>query len=222
MSASSSSIGSGALSSAGAGASLGTAIMPGWGTVIGAAIGAVVGAVGGAFTGNKTTKAVKYQRMAKAIQAEREENATYAQYLQYIREARVARAQSLQSAVNAGVASSSLSQGAASSIGSQISYTTQYLAEDYRLNKLYNRYMELAGKNATNAETYKGIHSALDTAVSTAAMAYGLYSGAAVGENPLLDPSQARNIALAEVPNGAQGVAYGTFTPNPGVISFGG
>ena len=181
MSATSSAISQGALGSAGAGASMGMAVGGFPGAVVGAIIGGVVGAIGGVFTGNKASKAVKYQRMAKAIQAEREVNATYAQYLQYIREARVARAQSLQSAANAGVASSSLAQGATSSIGSQIAYTTQFTAEDYRLNKLYNRYMELAGKNAANAENYRGIHSALDTAVSTVAMAYGMYNTGTAG-----------------------------------------
>ena len=181
MSATSSAIGQGALSSAGAGAAMGMAVGGPVGAVVWALIGAAVGSIGGAFTGNKASKAVKYQRMAKAVQAEREENATYAQYLQYIREARIARAQALQSAANAGVAGSSLAQGAVSSIGSQIGYTTQYTAEDWRLNKLYNRYMELAGKNAAKAEEFQGYHQTLNTAVSTIAMAYGMYNTGAAG-----------------------------------------
>ena len=164
----SSSVASGTLSSAGAGASLGTAIYPGIGTAIGAVVGAVVGAVGGSLTGNKAAKAVKYQRMAKAVQKEREENTTYAQYLQYIREARIARAQSVQAAANAGVGLSSLSEGAVANIGSQVAFTTQYAAEDWRLNKLYNRYVELSGKNAANAEKFGAMHSALDSVVSSA------------------------------------------------------
>lgn len=175
----SSSITSGTLSSAGAGAALGTAIAPGIGTAIGAIVGGVVGAVGGALTGSKASKAKKYARMAAAVKEEREENSAYDQYLQYIRQARIARAQSVQAAANTNVGGSSLFTGAVSGQGSQVAYSTQYSAEDWRLNSLYNTYMRLAQKNSGKAEEFAGIHKAVDTTVAAVASVYGMANAGA-------------------------------------------
>lgn len=184
MSESSSAITSGTLSSAGAGAAMGMAVGGPIGALIGAGIGAIVGSVGGALTGNKASKAKKYLRKAQAVKVEREENSAYDNYLQYIREARIARAQTVQAAANRGVGTSSLFGGGVSGISSQVAYTTQYAAEDWRLNQLYNHYMELAQKNAAKAEDFAGYHQALNTAVSTVAMVAGA-AGSFSGSTPL-------------------------------------
>lgn len=150
-----SSVVSGIASGAASGAAAGSV-----GGFYGAVIGAVVGAIGGAFGGSKQDKAKKYLKKAAGVQREREENAIYANYLQYIRNARIKRAQTVQAASVSGLGSSSLFQGAVSSLGSQVAYSTRYTAEDYRLALEYSRYLEKAGKQSAQAQDINALTQA--------------------------------------------------------------
>jgi hypothetical protein len=208
------------------GAQLGTSIYPGWGTVIGAAVGAIVGSISGRITGRKAVKAKEYERKAKAIKKDREENAVYNQYLSYMRQARIARAQSIQSSVNAGIGSSSLTSGAVAGLASQVAYGTQYTAEDWRLNSLYNEYLRLANKNANKASEINSYFRMMDSLVSAAGSAISAYnSGTSMPQNggqyDLTDSQTAFQIAANESPNYSSGFAYGTFTTTPGVYTYG-
>lgn len=127
---------------AASGAAAGSVFGP-WGTAIGAAVGGTIGL----FSGKKARKAKKYQRMAQAVQKEREQNAADAQFLQMVREARYNRAGSLQAGISAGIETSSLATSALSSIGSQAGYNMNYFQNDRRLFALYSQYMERAGAN---------------------------------------------------------------------------
>ena len=206
-------IATGAFSGAASGAAAGSVAGP-WGAVI----GGVIGLVGGIFGGSKAKKAKKYAKKAAAVQQEREENALYNSYLQYIREARISRAQSVQAAANANVESSSLLAGAVSSMGSQMAYTTRYTAEDYRLASLYNYYMQKAGKSSAQSSNIMSVTSALTGVIGAVGSLFGGEGG--TKENPLTTTEGSLSIALAEAPQGAQGIAYGTFTPNPGVLQL--
>ena len=132
--------------------------------LIGAAVGAAVGGIAGSLgLGNKGKK---YKKRAQAVQKEREGNAQEADYLQLIRQARMARSGSLAAATTYGLATSSLSSSALSSIGSQSQYSVQYTANDQRLVELYNKYMKKAGSYAKAAQTTL-------TAVQLTSMALG-------------------------------------------------
>lgn len=124
----------------------------------GAAIGGAVGGIMGGIMGKKAKKAKKYQRMAAAVQSEREQNAVQAQYIAQLRQARMARAGSMAGALTSGIETSSLSTSALSSIGSQAQYNVQYTAEDRRLFNLYSQYMQRAG---ANLDTYKSLYTGL-------------------------------------------------------------
>lgn len=135
------------------GAKVGGAFGGGYGAAIGAIIGGAIGTTVGAFGGSKARKARKYAKKAAAIQQQREKNETYALMLQQIREGRITRASSLASSSALGIATSSLSTSALSSIGSQLGYNLQYTAEDSRLYDMYKLYMKKAGKAAQKYQT---------------------------------------------------------------------
>lgn len=156
------------LGAVGAGAAIGTAIMPGVGTSIGAAVGGIVSAFG---LGNK---AKKYAKKARKVQQEREDNAEEENYLQMIRQARSARASSLAGAYSVGIETSSLATSALSSIGAQSQHNVQYTANDARLVELYNKYMKKAGAYSNAAKTAM----ATGQLVSTLAGIGGAISGA--------------------------------------------
>lgn len=164
-------IGTGFLGGATSGAAMGSLGGP-IGTIIGGVVGGVVGAVGGIFTGKKNKKAKKYAKKANEIQQQREENANEAQYLALIREARINRAASVAEGSALGLQTSSLMSNAVSSIGSQTSYTQNYLAEDTRLFKLYSEYTKKAGKYATQAANTQSMWGALASLGSAAAVLY--------------------------------------------------
>lgn len=141
-----------------------------WGAAAGAAVGGQVGAsIGGLFGGKSAKKkARRAYEAAMAVQKQRETNAAEEQSLQQIRETRIARATSLAESAYAGIATSSLTSSALSSIGSQSTHNMQYYANDRRLYELYAMYMEEAGQYAGayqsimgTANLYSGIFSAV-------------------------------------------------------------
>lgn len=141
----------------------------GWaGLAIGAVAGAVAGGSLGFMGGSKARKAAKYARRAARVQQEREANAAEGQMLQYIREGRIARASS-QAAANAyGISTSSLETSALSSVGSQLGYNIDYLAEDRRLYDLYSRYMRKAGRAAQQYQQLLALNSSVSSLLQTA------------------------------------------------------
>lgn len=167
---------SGTTGTAMAGAAIGTMIAPGIGTAIGAGVGAVVGAVSGVFSGLSTSRKKKkqkrYLRLAYAAQQEREANVAEAQFLSDFRKARITRASSLAQATAANIATSSLATSALSSIGSQLSYNINSLAEDRRLYSIYAQYMQKAQQAAEDyaakSAMYNQIYSTLGQAGKTA------------------------------------------------------
>lgn len=193
------------LGSVGAGAAAGAAIgsvVPGVGTVIGASVGAAVGGIAGSIGLGK--KAKKNAKRAQAIQREREQNAQEATYLQMIRQARMARAGSLAASTSYGLASSSLTTSALSSIGSQSQYSVQYTANDQRLLELYNSYMKKAGAYAKSAQTTlaAGQLASLAIGVGGSAISAGMTAGMTAG-------NAAGNAAVGEM-TGAQVLSEGT------------
>lgn len=168
-------VGSGAVAGASIGFVVGGPAGAATGLLIGAAAGATVGTISGALGGSKKAKSKKYTRMAQAVQLQREQNATQNEYLQQIRQARIARADSMQSAVGAEISTSSLSTSALSSIGSQLGYKLDYLAEDRRLYDLYASYMRSAGKYADQYQTISAITTTGFNALETGAKVYKSY-----------------------------------------------
>lgn len=149
-----SAVGYGAAGGFAQGAAAGSVFGP-WGSAIGGVIGAGMGIMGA----HDAKKSKQYQQQAQAIQMQREQNAVEAKYLQMLREARMNRAGSLQASINSGIATSSLSTSALSSIGSQAQYNVQYLANDRRLFQLYSMYMQKAG---ASIDDYKNTMSLLN------------------------------------------------------------
>lgn len=133
-------VGTSAIAGGAQGAAIGAKMGGGWGALIGGIVGTGVGLVGGTYQ----AKSSSYSKKAQAIQREREANEVEARYLQMIRQGRIARSSSLAASTSAGLSTSSLSTSALSSIGSQLGYNIQYLANDRRLQDLYNYYMRKA------------------------------------------------------------------------------
>lgn len=184
-------VGSQAFSGAAAGASIGTAIMPGWGTAIGAAVGLVGGLFGGRSSSKARKKRNRYLRLANEAQQQREANAAEAQYLSDIRKARISRASSLAAASTAGIATSSLTTSALGSIGSQLGYNINSLAEDRRLYSIYADYMRKAGAAAENYASKSAMFNTIySTALQAGMAALSLGGGWGGGEDlTLTDPS---------------------------------
>jgi gas vesicle protein len=195
-----------AASGATAGATLGTAIMPGWGTAIGAAIGAVVGGIAGAFSGSSKKKAKRYQKLAAKVQQEREANRDYEQFLQMIRQQRIARATTMSQAVSLGIEESTALQGAVSGQQSQTAHGINYLAEDRRLQELYNSYMKSAGKAASIAQDQSTAFNTLNNLV----MAAG---------NTMMKGNATSTTTTTNTQTTSQPGVTGTFSMNP-VINY--
>lgn len=163
--------GQGAMSGASAGASVGAVVGGPVGAAVGAVIGAVVGGVAGVFAGGHAKKAKKAMKRAAAIQQEREKESYRQQLLSQIRQARIARASNLAAAVAAGIEEGSGSQGAMSSIGSQISNVVEYMSVDR------GRAVEIANLYAKAKKEAKMSNDQMQTIQTTSAIIGGVGAG---------------------------------------------
>lgn len=163
--------------SAATGAAVGAAVgsvVPVLGTAVGALLGGAVGGVFGGFGGSASAKAKRYARLAAQVQQQREANKDYHTFLQFIRQQRLAQAATEAMSVASGTEMSSKTAGALSGQQSQTAYSVQFLAEDRRLQALYESYMRRAGKASSIAgDLNAGFNTLLQIGMSFAAMNAG-------------------------------------------------
>lgn len=163
--------------SAASGAAVGAAIgsvVPVLGTAVGAVLGGAVGGIFGGFGGSASAKAKKYARLAAQVQQQREANKDYNNFLQMIRQQRLARAATESMSVASGTEMSSKTAGAISGQQSQTAYSIQFLAEDRRLQALYESYMRRAGKASSIAgDLNAGFNTLLQIGMTFASMKAG-------------------------------------------------
>lgn len=163
--------------SAASGAAVGAAVgsvVPVLGTAVGALLGGAVGGIFGGFGGSASAKAKRYARLAAQVQQQREANKDYHTFLQFIRQQRLAQAATESMSVASGTEMSSKTAGALSGQQSQTAYSIQFLAEDRRLQALYESYMRRAGKASSIAgDLNAGFNTLLQIGMSFAAMNAG-------------------------------------------------
>ena len=202
----------GAVSGAATGASAGASVGGPVGAIIGGIVGAIGGGILGGLSGSNKAKAKAYQRLAQRVQQQREANKDYNTFLQMIRQQRLARASTLAEAVATGTEMTSKTAGTVSGQQAQTAYGIQYLAEDRRLQSIYESYMRSAGKKASLAQdagaaldTFLTIGRAIST-VGSLGSSTGTQTTSTLPEGVEISP-------------GATSYVSGTFTMNP-VIGY--
>lgn len=168
----------GALSGGITGASAGFSVGGPVGAIIGGAIGIIGGGILGGRSGSEKAKAKRYQLLAAQVQQQREANKDYNSFLQMIRQQRIARAATLSTSVASGTEMTSKTAGAVSGQQAQTAYSIQYLAEDRRLQTLYDNYMRKAGRAASTAQDYgAGLDAMLAVGQAIGSAYAGRYQG---------------------------------------------
>lgn len=132
-----------------------------------AAIGVSAASLAGGIRSNrKARRAAKKAAQISNLQAAARLRDTQ---INQLRQSRIARAESLAAAVASGSESSSASEGALSSIGSQTAYNVNYTAQDAYYQNMIDRYTRTSNKYSNQTSLYSQLFG-----VSTGIAAQGI------------------------------------------------